>query len=145
MRSPALQRFVLRAHASAFRKLADALPPIERIAIVGGGMYPRTALILSRLLPAARIAVIDRSRANLDRARPLLSGKIEFVHAHFVPAGNIACDLLVVPLSFQGNRDAIYARPPAAAVIVHDWIWRKRGESRVVSIWLLKRINLLRR
>src|SRR5229473_2689169 len=101
--------------------------------------------ICSRLLPAARIAVIDRSRANLDRARPLLSGKIEFVHAHFMPVGNIVCDLLVVPLSFQGNRDAIYARPPATAVIMHDWIWRKRGESRVVSIWLLKRLNLLRR
>ena len=31
----------------------------------------------------------------------------------------------------------------APLLIVHDWIWRKRGDSRVVSIWLLKRINLV--
>ena len=52
--------------------------------------------------------------------------------------------LLVIPLSFEGDRNAIYARPPAPAVIVHDWIWRRRGASRVVSLALLKRINLVR-
>jgi len=55
------------------------------------------------------------------------------------------CDLLIVPLAFDGDRPAIYARPPAAAVIVHDWIWRRRGVGCVVSIALLKRINLVRR
>jgi len=28
--------------------------------------------------------------------------------------------------------------------IVHDWIWRPRGESRVVSWLLLKRVNVVR-
>ena len=55
-----------------------------------------------------------------------------------------ACDLLVIPLSFDGDRAAIYARPPAPAVLVHDWIWHKRGASHLVSIALLKRINLVR-
>ena len=44
----------------------------------------------------------------------------------------------------HGDRRAIYARPPAPIVLVHDWIWRRRGESRIVSLALLKRINLVR-
>jgi hypothetical protein len=145
--SPRLRRFVLRAHARAFGKLIGALPTIGRIAIVGGGLFPRTALILARLLPAARITIIDASREHLDRARRLLGRgceKIEFVHAHYPQSPHAAYDLLVIPLSFQGDRAALYARPPAPAVIVHDWIWRKRGVGRIVSIALLKRINLVR-
>ena len=50
-------------------------------------------------------------------------------------------DLVVIPLAFDGDRAALYTHPPAPAVIVHDWIWRKRGDSRIVSVALLKRIN----
>ena len=48
---------------------------------------------------------------------------------------------VIVPLALVGNRDAFYDDPPAAVVLVHDWIWRKRGESARVSWWLLKRVN----
>ena len=54
-------------------------------------------------------------------------------------------DLVVLPLAFDGDRDAIYAHPPAPVVVVHDWIWRRRGEGYVVSFLLLKRLNLVRR
>jgi hypothetical protein len=50
---------------------------------------------------------------------------------------------VVIPLSFRGDRRAIYSRPPARAVLVHDWIWRPAPLSAVVSWWLLKRINLV--
>jgi hypothetical protein len=53
-------------------------------------------------------------------------------------------DLVVLPLSFEGDRDALYDRPPARTVIVHDWLWRKRGVSGIVSVALLKRLNLVR-
>jgi hypothetical protein len=53
-------------------------------------------------------------------------------------------DLLVFPLSYSGDRGDLYAQPPAPAVIVHDWIWRRRGRSAVVSPWLLKRVNLVK-
>jgi hypothetical protein len=99
------------------------------------------------LLPNARIAIIDSNLANLDQARRLLTGvadRTKFVHAHYAPSDETACDLLVIPLSLRGDREAVYARPPAPAVIVHDWIWRKRGSSRVVSSLLLKRMNLVR-
>jgi hypothetical protein len=144
LRSRLLQRFVLRAHARAFRAVIGAAPAIDRVAIVGGGLFPRTALILRTLLPSARITIIDADGANLDLARARLAGApIEFVHERFDELDTAAYDLLVVPLSFDGRKSAIYARPPAPAVIVHDWIWRKRGVSRIVSAALLKRINLV--
>jgi hypothetical protein len=69
---------------------------------------------------------------------------VELVHAWYPQTDAGAYDLIVFPLSFDGRRGDIYARPPARAVIVHDWIWRKRGVSHIVSMWLLKRVNLVR-
>jgi hypothetical protein len=146
LKSRVLQQFVLRTHARAFRDQVSALPTVERVAIVGGGLFPRTVLILEVLLPSAHITIIDANRENLDRARALLGAEtIEFVHASYPEPDSGGYDLLVIPLSFDGDREAIYARPPAPVVIVHDWLWRKRGVSRVVSLALLKRINLVRR
>jgi len=167
LRWPILRRFVLRAHADAFRGLVEALPSIDRVGIVGGGVFPRTALILERLLPGARLTIIDANLANLDQARGLLwgggsmqpaahgettqagmpvpqrseattrgaapvaqrsgnlrearrSAKIDFVHARYPQPAIADYDLLVIPLSFLGDRAAIYQQPPAAAVILHD-------------------------
>jgi hypothetical protein len=150
VRSSVLQRFVLRTHTRAFREVCGALPHLERVGIVGGGLFPRTALILAKLLPAVRITIIDFNRANLDRARALLgvrldTGNIDFVNAFYAESASGTYDLVVIPLSFYGDRAAIYAQPPAHTVMVHDWIWRKRGLSRIVSLVLLKRLNLVRR
>jgi hypothetical protein len=167
LRSPALQRFLLRAHEGAFRKLLTCAGGLERtaprIAIVGGGLFPRTALVLRRLLPNTRLTIIDANLAHLNAAREWpISGDIEFVHERF-PLSNITVDgetarplvayvqsstssvfdLIVFPLSFEGDRDALYDRPPARTVIVHDWLWRKRGVSAIVSVALLKRLNLV--
>lgn len=148
LQSRLLQWFVLRAHLRAFRAVAGALSPVHRVAIVGGGLFPRTARIARTLWPEAQLTIIDANRANLDRARAELAphdGHIDFLHAWYPDSvAPDVFDLLVVPLSFAGDRDALYAHPPAPAVIVHDWIWRKRGISRVVSTLLLKRVNLVR-
>jgi hypothetical protein len=168
LRSALLQRVVLRQHARALAPLVAALPAAPRIAIVGGGLFPRTALILRRLVPDARLTIVDASRANLDRAAALLQEKrVSLVHGHWegnavlsagccvlgardgvlsaaVPLLSCSWDLVVFPLSFDGDREAIYSHPPAPAVIVHDWIWRRRGTSRVVSVALLKRVNMVR-
>jgi fatty acid desaturase len=144
-RSHALQRFMLRTHSRALLRLVRTLAHVDRVAIVGGGLFPRTALILQTLLPLARITIIDGSPANLDRARARLGGStVEFVHAWYPQTDTGTYDLIVFPLSFHGRRGDIYARPPARAVVVHDWIWRKRGVSHIVSIVLLKRVNLVR-
>jgi len=187
LRSPTLQRFLLRAHEGAFRKLLTRAGGLEgtapRIAIVGGGLFPRTALVLRRILPHARLTIIDANLAHLTAAREWPIGSdVEFIHERF-PRSNLSAsegdstrplvaqafgpangrvesspeglcyvsiamyasfDLVVLPLSFEGDRDALYDRPPARTVIVHDWLWRKRGVSGIVSVALLKRLNLVR-
>jgi hypothetical protein len=145
LHSPILQRFVLRTHERALRRLlasAEIQRP-GRVAIVGGGLFPRTAIILRSLLPGARLTILDADRANLESARKLLRApEIEFRHERFTGGGDY--DLLVLPLAFQGDREAVCKAPPAGGVIVHDWIWRKPGAGQIVSLALLKRVYLVR-
>jgi hypothetical protein len=174
LRFPALQRFVLKAHERAFRSLLIELPHARCVAIVGGGLFPRTALVLRRLLPESKLVLIDQSESNLAVARSFLSGpgerrhpcllrgsvaleqdgrqgclrsqgSQELINERFEPGMPCDFDLLVIPLAFDGDRRALYERPPASAMLVHDWIWRRRGSSAVVSRLLLKRLNLVMR
>jgi len=146
VRSRLLQTFVLRVHARAFRDLAATVAPVGRVGIVGGGLFPRSYLILRELWPSATIAIIDANLASLACARALIdASRAEMIHARFDDRHDERYDLLVIPLSFDGDRGALYAHPPAPIVIVHDWIWRRRGDSRIVSVALLKRLNLVRR
>ena len=144
LHSPRLQRFVLKRHEAAFRRLLPSLTPISEVAIVGGGLFPRTLLVLERLLPQARFTVIDQSAANIQEARTWVNGDARFVHQTYAPGLVHGMDLVVIPLSFMGDREAIYRHPPAPAVVIHDWLWRRRGISTVVSFVLLKRLNLVR-
>ena len=143
--SPAIQRFVLKRHEAALRRLLSELPPVRRVGIVGGGLFPRTAIILKRLLPGASLALIDMSAENLAIARAFVDGELEFINKRFEPATQCDFDLLVIPLAFSGDRAEIYRRPPARVVLVHDWIWRPLGAGTVVSWLLLKRLNMVRR
>lgn len=145
LRWRALQRFMVDRHVRAFRKLLASLPPPRRITIVGGGLFPRTTLVMRQLVPSAEITIIDQSAANIGLAQPFLDGAVRVVEASYAPELCRDAELLVVPLAFAGDRSAFYAHPPAAAVAVHDWIWRRRGQGFVVSFLLLKRINLVRR
>lgn len=143
---PLLRRFVLHVHRDAFRALLPQLPPLRRIGVVGGGLFPRTAILLRELVPGAQIVVIDASRRNLDTARPLVDAAVEFEHGRFSATDpRRDFDLIVIPLAFEGDRAAIYRHPPARAVLVHDWFWCRRGRGRLVSTALLKRLNLVER
>ena len=147
LRHPAAQRFVLRAHRRAFAALLSKLSPPRLVAIVGGGLFPRTALILRDLLPEARIMIVDANARNLEIAMAILGSDGIESELRQYPARDESTsefDLVVIPLSFRGDRRAIYRQPPSKAVVVHDWIWRRRGESHVVSMALLKRLNLVR-
>jgi len=144
LRSAWLQRFVLRAHARAFRALLPLMPSPRRVTIVGGGLFPRTALALRQLLPDATLSIVDAQPANLETARAFVDG-VTLRHQMFDAATPDGGDLVVIPLSFIGDRARVYEHPPAPAVLVHDWIWRARGDSATVSWMLLKRLNLVRR
>lgn len=145
LRSRILQRFVLRTHERALRRLfasSGELHP-KRVGIVGGGLFPRTAVILRILLPGSVLTIIDANHENIDSARKLLRApEIEFRHECCTGGGDF--DLLVLPLAFRGDRAAICARPPACGLIVHDWIWRRWGAGHIVSLALLKRVYLVR-
>jgi hypothetical protein len=144
VRSRPLQRLVLAAHERAFRRLLPACGPVRRVGVVGGGLFPRTALILRRLLPEARLVVIDVSAANLQTARGFPLAGVEFVNERYDPGRHAGFDLVVVPLAYDGDRGALYRAPPAPALLVHDWLWRRRPGGVVVS-WLLgKCLNLVR-
>ena len=143
LRSGWLQSFMLNTHERALRKLLPNLRAVRSVAVIGGGMYPRTALILRKLMPHARIRILDASIEHLATARTFLNGGVEFEHSLYRGARQDESDLLIIPLSFNGNRDAIYQDPPAPAVLVHDWIWSRRGNSTIVSVLLLKRLNLI--
>jgi hypothetical protein len=147
LKSRVLQDFVVETHARALRPLLGGVGgEVGSVGIVGGGLFPRTAIVIRRICPRARITVIDASRANIECARQLIGpGQVRFLHATYSPGFVETFDLLVIPLSYVGDRQAVYAHPPAQAVIVQDWIWRKRGTSRMVSLLLLKRANLVRR
>jgi Fatty acid desaturase len=140
-----LQRFVLDVHRKALRLLLQELPPLHRIAVVGGGLFPRTVLLLRELAPSAQIVVIDASQPNVETARRLVGAEVTFEHGYFSASDSCSgFDLLIIPLAFNGDRAAIYRRPPAPAVLVHDWMWRRRGRGCRVSLALLKRLNLVR-
>ena len=146
--SPALQRFVLGRHEAAFRTCVARLPHpgvIARVTIIGGGLFPRTALVVRRIYPAARLTIVDSNPRHLLIARSFLGAGITTIAAPYVPAHAAGADLVVVPLAFVGDRREFYVRPPAPAVLVHDWLWRRRGEGVRVSWLLLKRMNLVER
>jgi Fatty acid desaturase len=148
LRVPILQRFVIDRHERALRALIAELPPdycMERVGIVGGGLFPRTAIILKGLLPQSKLTLIDLSAENLAVASRFLAGAVEYSNKQFDPAEPCDYDLLIIPLSLVGDRREIYQRLPAPAVLLHDWIWRPRGTSVIVSWLLLKRLNLVMR
>ena len=142
LRFPWLQKFVLHRHERALGALLSGRR-VARAAIVGGGLFPRSALLLHRLIPDAELVVIDRRIENLDIARALLPEGVEVVHDWYDPERHRGYDLVVIPLAYVGDRAALYRQPPAPLLLVHDWVWRPRGTSRVVSWVLLKRLNLM--
>jgi hypothetical protein len=145
LRVGVLQRWVLAAHQRAFRRLLPQLPEPRRVVIVGGGLFPRTAIVLRRLLPKARLTVVDAKEPSLELARPLLPEGVDVERRRFDASRPEDADLVVIPLAYDGDRTALYRTPPAPTLIVHDWIWARRRAGVRVSFWLLKRLNLVRR
>lgn len=139
-----VRRFLLWSHGRALERLLPQLRAIERIGIVGGGLFPRTALLCQRFFPNAELVIIDGSADSIAVAKRFLQGPVHFVHEWFDPARHDQFDLLIVPLALVGRRAEFYDRPRVKAVLVHDWIWRRRGTGTIVSWLLLKRINLVR-
>jgi hypothetical protein len=149
LRSRVLQRALIAAHRRAFRPLLAHTPAGRvRIGVVGGGLFPRTVLVLRDLLPNARLAIIDSNPRHLQVARDHLGAAgdhIELRPELFQPQGLTShFDVLVIPLAYRGDRERLYREPPAPITLIHDWVWRRRGhDGRRISWLLLKRVNLV--
>jgi hypothetical protein len=143
-----LQEFVLRKHKRAFKKILPQLPAIGTVAIVGGGLFPRTAIILKDLLPQARLIIVDANAENIRDARAFLNGDVEWSQRFYDPEAPDqllqGIDLLIIPLSFQGDRARFYRYPPCPNVLIHDWLWRRHQKGVMISLPLMKRLNLVR-
>jgi hypothetical protein len=146
IRSPRLQRFVLTTHEQAFRRVLAEAGPIQEVLVVGGGLFPRTTLVLRRLLPAASITIVDENAAHLALAGRWLDPAVVLRNERFAGGTHNRVDLVVIPLSFAGDRRSVYRDPPARLVLVHDWIWsRGRGQADAVVSWvLLKKLTLIK-
>ena len=117
LRSSRLQRYVIASHERAFRALLPKLPDVRRVTIVGGGLFPRTALVLRRVMPAAPLTIVDASARNIEIARTFLDETIEFRHCTYQPDPAFPSNeldeghLVVIPLAFMGDRERIYREP----------------------------------
>ncbi len=151
LRAPVLQSWLVDRHAAALRQVlaADSVAEIRRAAVVGGGLFPRSVLVLRRVLPDAALLVIERDPRHVEQARRhlarlgLADAQIVFRQEAFTAGALAGVDLAIFPLAFRGDRNALYRSAPAPVTLVHDWLWRRRGRSgAVVSPLLLKRLNV---
>ena len=78
LQSPACSASSCIRHRRAFQALLPQAGDIRRVTIVGGGLFPRTALILRELLPGAQLTIVDSNPRNLETARAFLDGDIEY-------------------------------------------------------------------
>lgn len=154
--SPVIQRWLVRRHAAALGALLGTNVP-ARVLVVGGGLFPRTALVVDALLPDASITIVDACAENLAVAKTFLAEAahnprrgntalaVDALHATYDPNLHRGFDLVVFPLAFVGDRALVHAaREANGLVVAHDWIFGRRvpgaRSSRVVSWFLLKRL-----
>jgi len=147
LHSALVRRVVLASHRDALRRvlgprLAAGWAP-RRVAIVGGGLFPRSAILVAELFPRATILLLDADAEHLTRAERFLPSAVERRCARFTPGERLDCDVAIVPLALRGDRARIYRQPPAPLCLVHDWAWRRGRSGAVVAWWLLKCINLV--
>ena len=150
LNSRVIQRFMVKSHQRAIEKvLATVELKPQRIGIVGGGLFPRTALVMSKLFPNAELTIIDGDEKNVGRARLLLAARdlknptIHYKIRPFRQEMDDGYDLLIAPLAFVGDRRELNAVSKSSALLTHDWIWHNRGQRRQTVSWLLlKQVSL---
>src|SRR5215475_1934703 len=81
LRSARLQRFLLQTHERALRRLLPEVGAVRSVEIVGGGMFPRTAMLLGKLIPEAAVTIIDGNPCSIESAKAFLTDRTRFVNA----------------------------------------------------------------
>lgn len=141
LKSRTLQRFVLARHEQALRKALAGMEP-KKIMIVGGGLFPRSALVLGRIFPDAELIVLEKEQAHIETARSFLEKEVEFECRRF-EGEPLEADLVVLPLSFKGDVHSAIANQ-SAPVVVHEWLGTPSPGREIVSLLLWKQVSVRR-
>ncbi|MBL8783564.1 MAG: fatty acid desaturase [Deltaproteobacteria bacterium] len=150
MRSRWLREAVVAVHARAIAKVwrQTSEPAPSSVLIVGGGLFPRTALVVDRLWPESAIVIVDcdpksiaLGQAYLARHAPGLAARVRWEARRFDGDAR-GCALVSLPLALR----ALGATAgDGTRRLVHTWVWRRprgpRPATAVVAWWLMKRVT----
>ena len=124
----------------------------RQVTIVGGGLFPRTLLILRQLLPEASLTIVEQRAEHIAAAQAFLQrrsaaddGAVRFAERTFDPATEAPAELLVIPLAYDRRSPGLV---PGAAGALHpdSRLDVEPAPGRVPISWLLlKRLNLVTR
>ena len=131
-------------HRKAFKRILKDEGQFHSIAIVGGGLFPRSLQALKSLYPCASFTIIDRNRKNLYRVKVKHMESANYICNDFENIDPAKFDLIILPLAYFGLKRKFYRQALFSNVVLHDWIWNMKGRKGViVSVFLLKRMNLV--
>ena len=117
-----------------------------RVAVVGGGLFPRTALVLRRAAPAADVTIVDSTREHLEIARAVPADRACTSARAFDPADSRRHRSGRHPagLHRRSARDLRAAAGAGACSSTTGSGRRGRASTSVIVSWLLlKRLNLI--
>lgn len=150
---PFLRNWVLNVHERAICNLLslDVQEPPIRFVVVGGGIFPRTAIIIRRLFPDAQIVIQDMNLKSLRFAENYLRNMHiteDVIYSHTIYDGinydaaseSIYGTVVILPLAFRGE-----IGQTAFKTLKHCWIWDTDycEKQCLVSYFLLKKIKVL--
>lgn len=153
---PFLRDWVLGVHERALYKLLelDLYEPPIRFIVVGGGIFPRTAIILRKLFPDAQIIIQDMNHKSLRCAENYMRNiniTDDIIYLNSIYNGtyidltleNLNSTVVILPLAFRGKIGI--AKPITYKTLKHCWIWDTDPYEKqsLVSYFLLKKIKVL--
>ena len=141
---PWTQEWLIRKHRLALEHLAKQIEIPRRVAIVGGGLFPRSALVVRLVWPEAEVAIFDADEKHLEHCRKWLHGNEELCHKRVTADDLPPADVVFVPLALHEPKEGFYSSSRTAKIFAHAWTWNPTEESMVASPLLLKRMNLLK-
>lgn len=138
-----LKNWLVKVHKNAFLKLwPEEIPSTAKIGIVGGGLFPRTALAIKEICPEAKITVIEASRDHIDLAKSILGDSVHYQESwfSFEDQNQPYFDLLIIPLAFKGDQKK-WKQLNCRYLFVHQWFWKNNINSTLISSFLFKRLS----
>lgn len=146
-----LRNWVLKVHETAFSNIfaLDLIEPPIRFIIVGGGIFPRTAIIIRNMFPDAQIVIQDMNHKSLECAENYMKDlgitdniiyfKSRYTGVNYdVASESVYGTVVILPLAFRGGEIC----QTTFKTVKHCWLWENHPceKDSIVSYFLLKKI-----